>query len=304
MYDTGRLLPIFTSILGEARQYSKNEFYFYCPFCHHHKPKLAVNLGKGKWHCWTCNSAGQRLLSLLRRLDVSKNQINELRDVLADEIRYVKADVVDINLSLPNEFIPLWNESKKIEYKHAINYLFNRSVKIDDIISHNIGFCIDGPYANRIIIPSYDELGKLNYFVGRDFFETSSLKYKNPPVSKNVIGFENHINWNYPIILCEGVMDAIAIKWNSIPLFGKTLPRALQKKIVEKHVKEVYVALDEDAFRETIKLIQTFMKDGQSVYFVELHGKDPSEIGFVGMQVAIQHAKQMNFRDVISMKLS
>ena len=41
-------------------------------------------------------------------------------------------------------------------------------------------------YDNRIIIPSYDSDGKLNYFVGRDI-DNSKLKYKNPPVSKDVI---------------------------------------------------------------------------------------------------------------------
>ena len=44
-----------------------------------------------------------------------------------------------------------------------------------------------------------------NYFIGRDFFN-SKLKYKNPRVSKDVIGFELFVNWNLPIVLCEGVL--------------------------------------------------------------------------------------------------
>ena len=48
--------------------------------------------------------------------------------------------------------------------------------------------------------------GKLNYFVGRDFY-ASTLKYKNPPIPKDVIGFDLYVNWSLPIILVEGVFD-------------------------------------------------------------------------------------------------
>ena len=40
--------------------------------------------------------------------------------------------------------------------------------------------------------------------------------YKNPEASKNIIFFENLINWNAPIILCEGVFDAMAIRTSGV----------------------------------------------------------------------------------------
>ncbi len=45
---------------------------------------------------------------------------------------------------------------------------------------------------------AYISKAKLNYFLARSFYE-SGLKYKNPPVSKNVIVFENQINWKMPL---------------------------------------------------------------------------------------------------------
>jgi hypothetical protein len=140
--------------------------------------------------------------------------------------------------------------------------------------------------------------------VGRDFFEVSSLKYVNPQVSKDVIGFENHINWNYPIVLCEGVMDAIAIKWNAVPLLGKFIPHSLRQKIVEKRVERIYIALDTDAAKEACYLSYTFLREGQEVCMVNLEGKDPSQVGFAGMQLAIEEAQPITFQDVIAMKLS
>ncbi len=69
------------------------------------------------------------------------------------------------------------------------------------------------------------------------------MKYKNPKVSKDIIGFDLFINWDLPIVLCEGVFDAIAIKRNAIPLFGKTIPKSLHKKIIEKKVRDIYICL-------------------------------------------------------------
>ena len=64
-------------------------------------------------------------------------------------------------------------------YNHAINFLRKRGLDDIDIKKYKIGFCDDGVYQNRIIVPSYDENGVLNYFVGRSFMG-DNMKYKNP----------------------------------------------------------------------------------------------------------------------------
>ena len=70
------------------------------------------------------------------------------------------------------------------------------------------------------------------------------MKYKNPPIPKDIIGFDLYIDWSQPIVLCEGVFDAIAIKNNSIPLFGKTILPKLFEKILTKKVKHIIISLD------------------------------------------------------------
>ena len=62
------------------------------------------------------------------------------------------------------------------------------------------------------------------------------------------------INWNEPIVLVEGVFDAIAIRNNAIPLLGKFPSKTLVMRLVEKKVKKIYIALDEDARKDAIKL--------------------------------------------------
>jgi DNA primase len=298
------LLSLLEDILGRSHKQGQLEYYFNCPFCHGSKPKLAINVIKGAWHCWVCGASGKKLLSLLRKLDCSKEQIVELKKLLHEDIKYIKSDVVVATLSLPKEYHPLWVESNRIDYKHAKQYLHNRNISEEEILKYQIGYCPDGIYANRIIIPSHDEDGKLNYFISRSFYEDAVQKYKNPPISKNVVGFDFFINWNEPIILCEGIFDAIAIKRNAIPLLGKFPPIKLREKIIRNKVKTIYLALDNDALRETVRVARQFIDDGREIRIVELNEKDPSQLGFDKMNELIQQAKPLTFAQMIKMQVT
>ena len=130
------------------------------------------------------------------------------------------------------------------------------------------------------------------------------MKYKNPPVSKNIIGFDLFINWDEPIILCEGVFDAIAIKRNAIPLFGKTIPKKLMKKIYEKQIKTIYILLDSDAYWDSIKMTDVLMRNGINVQLVRLNDDDPSDMGFTKVTNLIKKSNKTSFSDLVRMKLN
>jgi len=51
-------------------------------------------------------------------------------------------------------------------------------------LKYSIGYCESGKYKNRIILPSYNENGELNYFTARDFYDYSNKKYLNPTFDK------------------------------------------------------------------------------------------------------------------------
>lgn len=297
------IVSILDSVLGPHRKYANTEHYYHCPFCHHYNPKLAVNVQKGKWQCWKCGARGGRLLSLLRKLDVPRDIVQRLATLLAEEIPHAKTDQTQAILALPAEYRPLWEPSRLIEYRNAMRYLQNRGIVLADILRYQIGYCSEGMYANRVIVPSYEANGALNYFIGRDYYGVSSLKYMNPRVSKNIVGFENQINWNYPIVICEGVFDAMAIRRNAVPLLGKTLSKKLQEKIIQQKGMDIYLALDDDALKETIKLTERFMNEGMNVYLVDLCGKDPSDIGTRTMTKLIREAKKLSFYDLMTLKM-
>ena len=121
-----------------------------------------------------------------------------------------------------------------------------------------------------IIIPSYDKDGTLNYFTGRSFEQDPFIKYRNPECSRDIIPFELFINWDSPLVLCEGPFDAMAIKRNAIPLLGKNIQSNLLKRIVQSTVKKIYIALDTDAIKQALKHCEYLLNQGKEVYLVEL----------------------------------
>ena len=109
-------------------------------------------------------------------------------------------------VQLPNEFLSLANKGKSLLSRKARNYLNSRGITDEDILFWKIGFCPSGEYAGRIIIPSFNENGDCNYFIGRTY-QNDWRKYMNPPTAKSKIIFnELYIDWDEDLTLTEGVL--------------------------------------------------------------------------------------------------
>ena len=299
------VITLLESVLGKGKINSNDNVAFHCPFCHHNKKKLECNIVTQYWHCWVCNAAGRKLAVLFRKLNVQREKIAKLVNLLDDvEYKPTKTTTDTPILNLPANFRPLWKLDKlSPQYRNAVYYLKKRNIGIQDILKYRIGYCRKGPYSGKIIIPSYDANGSLNYFVARAYYEEDKFKHKNPPTSKDIVGFELHVNWNMPIILVEGAFDAIAIKRNAIPLFGKTISNTLKKRIVEKGVKEIYICLDKDARKQALETAAYFMSNGINVYFVDLESKDPSELGFESVTTVLKDTEIMTQEKLMEQRI-
>ena len=303
------LVNLVNSVLGTGKRTARGNQAYTCPFCNHHKPKLEVNFSENKkgynpWHCWVCNKKGTRISSLFKQVKASPNKFEELFKLIGNE---TERDVVvtNKNLQLPKEFQSFKNiTSSNIEGRTALSYLKSRGITNDDIEKYNIGYCTSGRYQNMVIIPSYDEQGKLNYFTGRSFEKDPYVKYRNPETSRDIIPFELFINWKLPLVLCEGPFDAIAIKRNAIPLLGNNIQSTLMKKIVTSTVEKIYIALDNDALKKSLKFAEKFINEGKEVHLVELEGKDPSEMGFAHFTNLIQSSTPLTQYALMEKKLS
>ena len=306
--DKNIVVSTLTGVLGSHLTLKGNELAFYCPFCNHHKPKLQVNTETQKWHCWTCNSGGKKLTSLLKKLDVDRKTISIIREIYGDSNYNPQLEDADtkVFISLPKEFISLSETPNGFnpEYKHAIHYLTQRGITEKDIVKYNIGYCKEGLYGQRVIIPSYNSDGSLNYFVSRSYYPDNKMKYKNPPISKNVICFDSQVNWNEPIILCEGVFDAITIKRNAIPLLGKFPSRTLVEKIFMSGITDIIISLDNDAINEALKAAEYFRKQGIHVKMMYLKDKDAADMGYEKFYEELKKAKEFSSEELLLNKIN
>ena len=139
---------------------------------------------------------GRKLRSLFKQIKASPEYFSQLKKLVKSgyEVEEIKSE--EKILELPKEFKNLIG-SKNIISRHASAYLKRRNINKDDILKYNIGYCEYGPYADRIVIPSYNSKGILNYFTSRTFKEDTFQTYKNPDTSRNIIPFEMFINWEF-----------------------------------------------------------------------------------------------------------
>jgi len=297
------ILEALSKFLGNYKKTSGDNYSFYCPnHCHSTKKKLEINIETHKYQCWVCGGRkdgfkGSNLYFLFKKLQVSDYEIEPIKHLLNKNKNHKSKITTDL-ISLPQEYKSLINNNS-LAAKHAVNYLKKRKISLNDIKRYKIGVCEEGPYSNFIIIPSYDQKGTLNYFIGKSFL---TGKYKNPPISRNIIPFELFVNWNLPIILCEGPFDHIILKRNSIPLLGKNLQSVLAKKIIESNI-DVYVALDKDAIKDSIKISEYLISMGKKVFLVEFDRKDPGSYYSKELTPILNNAKELSYKNIINKKL-
>jgi len=304
------LVSLVNSVLGSGKPTARDNYAYHCPSCHHAKPKLEIQLtenreGKNKWQCWACQKSGQSVYALFKLAKAPNDKIQEAKKLIANSKSFKYTKVDESAIVLPKEYIALYNaDTSKITYRHAAAYLKRRGITKEDILKYQIGYCEEGPYRNMLISPTFDAEGYLNYFTARNFDASSSLKYKNPSVSRDIIPNEYFINWNLPIVLCEGIFDAIAIKRNAIPLLGKNIQSTLMKKIITSIVDKIYIALDSDAFKQSLRFCEKLMNEGKEIYLVDVGDKDASEHGFHDFTKIIQQTKPLTYSKLLEYKLS
>ena len=301
------LKQLLESLLGGSKSArGGDEAVFKCPSCDHHKKKLTLNLSNQKFQCWVCGYKGHRAFKLLRAVDAPPAAYDELKSIDKQynfkQSKRKKETNTD-TLKLPNGVIPIISSSAVLS-KHANHYLTQRGITQQDIVKYNIHYSETGELRNMVVIPSYDCDGYLNYYVGRSFDKNAYIKHKLASASKDIVGFGMLINWDLPVILCEGAFDAITIKRNAIPLFGKKISSTIMQKIIKSKADSIYLALDNDALLDAIDHANKFISMGKKVYLIEMDGKDPNELGFEAFTQLIHNAQPITTADLMRKRLS
>lgn len=280
-----RLLYELEKIFGKGKRasHSKAEYLFKCPCCDHHKKKLAINLESLKYRCWVCDLRGTDIISFIDYKYSLKIEI-PTNDIFSQESFYNKVNhlvprnpdigsqFISGGLSLPEGTINFCdlNTPNYITYSSFITYLKRRNVCNEDINKLNVGF---NPEQKRIIFPSYDLFGELNYFTGRSIYDLSP-KYLNPTIDKdNIIFNEKFIDFDTKhVFLVEGIFDYLKTNYldhNVILTLGSSLSK--KSKIFQYilNFKEIFLMYDRDAIRKMNYIAECFSGYGKEVFILD-----------------------------------
>jgi DNA primase len=261
MSDDGEIIvELLRDIFGDEKQHyeSKGQIALDCPLCDEgkHKGNMEVNYFHHVYKCWACGDTNDMHGSLHKLIKkYGKKSHLKTYSVLAPEENLPKQKKKVNKLQLPSFF----KEFKEVSSiypvrRQAYNYLTNRGITDEIIERYGIGFCDNGSHAGRIIIPSYNKKGELNYYIARSWDLNTRAKYKNPENPKDeIIFFESLIDWNKDITLVEGAFDSIFIP-NSIPMLGKHMSTLLFDTLYENCKGNITIALDGDAWENAVKL--------------------------------------------------
>ena len=287
MFDSGirDIRSLLSSFLGDPKSSGlDSQVQFCCPCCAERKGvesdgkyNLECNIEKGIYHCWVCGDTEHmsgRISGLIKKYG-NKEILNEyyniikgikesslyslyggdsFNDVFVDDIREVL---------LPQYFRRI--NATDTQCREAYEYLIKRGLNDYFIHTFNLGYVgwsDEYMMRNRIIVPSYNEYGEINYWVGRDYTGKNKIKYKNPHIEKKDFVFnEQLVNWYDNITLVEGVFDHMVVP-NSIPLLGKSIGSdyAVYKALVEKSRANVNIFLDDDAYDNALRMYKLLNK--------------------------------------------
>jgi DNA primase len=267
MDENEALVELLEDVLGDHGLHYPNrgQISFNCPVCddERNKHNLEVNYVSNVYKCWNCGDSEGTHGSLGKLFDKYGNKKHKkLYNVLKPET-VVKREKSKKALKLPEGFT-LFKDSSSVYpvRRQAINYLKSRGITDEMIEKFGIGFCDKGDHAGRIVIPSYDKKGELNYYIARSWNPMSRAKYKNPIAEKDkIIFWESLIDWNKDVYLVEGAFDGLFLD-NAIPMLGKHMSELLFETIYQKAKGDIIICLDADAWSNSVKL------------YHELHGGD------------------------------
>lgn len=217
----------------------------------------------------------------------------ELREYLAGREEFsgkTETEEVVRCSALPPGFHPICLSGATAEAPY-LTYLRRRGVSDRTIGLYRMGYVDTGDLAGRVVVPSFDSLGMVNFWSARTIWPDRKPTYELPEATKDVVSNEHMVNWTEPVYLVEGIFDEVAIGPQAISLYGKFMQPLLAKRLVERRPPLVYVCLDSDARREAMGLMQRLVGYDISCALVELSGKDPGVVGGAEVEKTAEGAR-------------
>lgn len=305
-------IKFYESIFG-AGHISTNgkNFDVRCPICSPTDPtkkKLSIRTTDDANHCWTCGWKSRTLLALLRKYG-TQEQFEAYRKSLGLKPSTTHAIEIQKKLELPSDFRLLTQASESDpDVKAAWRYVYSRGMSDKEAWYYKLGISDEARWKRRIVVPSFDDCGDLNYFVARSIDKDRKPKYDNPDVDKNPVVFnEINLDWSKQVVLVEGVFDMFKCPENTIPLLGSDLDERHEVfcKIL-LHNCPVVLALDGDMWeKKTPKLVKKLEEYNIDVVVVDVRPwGDPGSMSKSEFSEALKEAKKLTWDDTFFGRLN
>lgn len=277
-----------------------------CPLCRNNsrasskKRKLSICLDKGIYHCWVCEAKGKNVGSFAFRLGFTDSAtLNKISK--AFNIQIEESDDHEKVILLPRDFSMLYLDNSR-QAMIAKRYLHKRGCTPDDLLRFKIGISSESDFVNRVIIPSFSKDMKLNFFLSRSYDETSIRKYKNCDGKKTEIIFNEYmIDWSKPVVLVEGVFDAMKSIKNTIVILGSWIDEThyVFQKIVKNNTP-VILGMDPDAIEKSMKIAKNLSSFGIDVKICNHEENDFGSMAKEEVKYYIENAKKYDISDRIT----
>lgn len=282
----------------------KDEYMLECPECG--KEKLAVNVYRKKWRCFTCEDGGVDAISLVQkaeqidyyravqfllhshaqpigridRVELKFDQSqSELRSTLFNSI------VWPIGFNLVNYLTPIGRQGVEYCRQRGISDLVAREMRL--------GVTASGTFKNRLIFPVFDRGNRLIFYQGRAmwsgekqqfgrYIKTLSVRTEQGCAGAGdvLLNLQYLIDHNFKgrVAIVEGPIDCAHAWPDAVATFGKKISDEQIALLVRAGIQGVDLCWDYDAL-EAMKKAAPRLADFFDVRIVQLPvGKDPGDL--------------------------
>lgn len=263
-----------------------------CPICARQgssKKKLSIRLDDGRYHCWVCGSKGRSIVQIIKKYHASLAEEAKKYFKIKGHRSFDPFGEEEIELKPEDEVLvpegyqllgPVL-DSKQPDIRAAINYCYARGLRARDIWHFKLGISTEARFSRRVIIPSFDEAGVINFYSARSIDKVRRMKYLNSSVQKTKIIFnEINIDWSKELALVEGPFDLMKCNENSTCLLGSQLSREskLFRQIIRNQTP-VVLALDPDAIQKSHNIASGLSSYGVNVRMASIPtGRDVGDM--------------------------
>lgn len=267
---------IIAAALGDAQKSTGGWYRTNCPVCVMRTGKddkrwsMGFHPDTGRYKCFRCQTGG-----------VLTDDFSDMADANPED----EEDEEIFTLPPPDGFMLLGEEPGTTADKteEARWYLEDRNVPLATWRACGIGVTYtDKKFRNRIIVPIKDDDTWYGY-IGRIWDEESNnpLRYRYPAGMKRGGLLWNHhalfADTDTPILICEGIFDALPHFPNAISCLGK--PSYNQMPALNGTSRPLVFALDGDAWQEAEAFAMKARFDGKTAAHIRFPPKtDPGDL--------------------------